>query len=116
MKNRKLGRSLIEVGEVSFGCMSLGNNDEENARIIHRAIDSGINLFDTADLYNKGQNEETVGKALKGKRDKVVLATKVGNQWNADGTNWSWNPRKSYILSSIDQSLKRLQTDYSDLY
>ena len=96
--------------------MSLSGTDEENATILHRAIDLGINFFDTADLYNKGMNEISVGKAFKGKRDKVILATKAGNQWRPDGTGWDWNPRKDYILAAAEQSLKRLQTDCIDLY
>ena len=96
--------------------MSLGNDDNENARIIHHAIDSGINFFDTADLYNKGQNERSVGKAIKEKRKDIILATKVGNQLRSDGSGWDWNPRKEYILQAIDKSLERLQTDYIDLY
>jgi aryl-alcohol dehydrogenase-like predicted oxidoreductase len=96
--------------------MSLGNDDNENARIIHHAIDSGINFFDTADLYNKGQNERSVGKAIKEKRKDIILATKVGNQLRADGSGWDWNPSKEYILQAIDKSLERLQTDYIDLY
>ena len=96
--------------------MSLGDNDDDNARILHRAFDLGINFFDTADLYNKGMNEISVGKALKGKRGEIILASKVGNQWKPDGSGWDWNPRKDYILSSIDKSLQRLQTDHIDLY
>lgn len=84
--------------------------------MIHRAIDLGINFFDTADLYNKGLNEEMVGKAIKQKRDNIILATKVGNQWRADGSGWDWNPSKEYILQSAEGSLKRLQTDHIDLY
>ena len=96
--------------------MSLGDKDDENTRILHRAFDLGINFFDTADLYDKGMNEISVGKALKGKRGEVILASKVGNQWRPDGSGWDWNPGKEYILSSIDKSLQRLQTDHIDLY
>lgn len=111
-----LGSSTLKISEIGFGCMSLGDNDDDNARTLHHAFDLGINFFDTADLYHKGMNEVSVGKALKGKRGEVILATKVGNQWNPDGRGWDWNPRKDYILSSIDESLKRLQTDHIDLY
>ncbi|HEY0677801.1 MAG TPA: aldo/keto reductase [Chitinophagaceae bacterium] len=116
MNYRKLGQSQLDISEIGFGCMSLRNNDSENARIIDKAIDAGINYFDTADLYDKGLNETSVGKALQGKRDRVVLATKVGNEWKEDGSGWNWNPRKEYILRAIDKSLQRLQTDRIDLY
>jgi aryl-alcohol dehydrogenase-like predicted oxidoreductase len=96
--------------------MSLAGSDESNAKILHRAIDAGINFFDTADLYNKGMNEVSVGKALKAKRKEIVLATKVGNQWRPDGSGWNWNPRKEYILLAAEESLRRLQTDHIDLY
>lgn len=96
--------------------MSLGNDQAGNERILHQAADEGINYFDTADLYDKGMNEASVGKVFKGKRKEVVLATKVGNQWRNDGSGWDWNPRKDYILTSVEQSLRRLQTDYIDLY
>ena len=116
MKHRKLGHSQLNISEIAFGCMSLQHDHDENARILHHALDLGINFFDTADLYNKGMNEISVGKALKQKRQQVIIATKVGNQWRADGSGWDWNPRKEHILQSIDQSLERLQTDYIDLY
>ena len=76
----------------------------------------GINFFDTADLYEKGENERRVGRALKEKRKEIILATKVGNQWRSDGSGWDWNPSKEYILTSVEQSLLRLGTDYIDLY
>jgi aryl-alcohol dehydrogenase-like predicted oxidoreductase len=116
MNYHQLGNSSLQISEIGFGCMSLAGSDEENAKILHRAIDLGINFFDTADLYNKGENEASVGKALKAKRNDVVLATKVGNQWRPDGSGWNWNPKKEYILSSVEGSLHRLQTDHIDLY
>ncbi len=111
-----LGKSNLNVSEISFGCMSLKGSQTENEKLLHQAADLGINLFDTADLYDKGANEIIVGKALKDRRSQVYIATKVGNQWRADGSGWDWNPRKEYILQAADQSLKRLQTDYIDLY
>ncbi len=96
--------------------MSLGHEQPANTRLIHTAIEAGINLFDTADIYDKGWNEETVGQALKNRRDKVIVCTKVGNQWKADGSGLDWNPSRQHILESIDASLRRLQTDYIDLY
>ena len=117
MQYRSLGLSGIQVSEISFGCMSLSSNTEkENLSLIHQAIDAGINFFDTADLYDKGINEIVVGKALKQKRHQIILATKVGNQWRKDGSGWDWNPRKDYILHSVEKSLGRLQTDHIDLY
>jgi len=117
MQYRSLGLSGIQVSEISFGCMSLSSNTEkENLSLIHQAIDAGINFFDTADLYDKGINEIVVGKALKEKRHQIILATKVGNQWRKDGSGWDWNPRKDYILHSVEKSLGRLQTDHIDLY
>lgn len=96
--------------------MSLGENESESIFLLHKALELGINYFDTADLYQHGKNEETLGKAFKGKRDKVIIASKAGNQWRADGSGWDWNPRKEYILSCAENSLKRLQTDYIDLF
>ncbi|MGV3504846.1 MAG: aldo/keto reductase [Adhaeribacter sp.] len=116
MNYRPLGKSGLQVSEVAFGCMSLGTDDEANARLLHQAQEEGINFFDTADLYQAGENERTVGKAFRGRRHQVILASKVGNQRRADGSGWDWNPRKSYILGAVEESLKRLQTDYLDLY
>jgi aryl-alcohol dehydrogenase-like predicted oxidoreductase len=96
--------------------MSLGEDDKANARLLHEALDQGINFFDTADLYQHGQNEITVGKAFADRRAQVILATKVGNQWRPDGSGWDWNPTKAYILQAVESSLQRLRTDYLDLY
>jgi aryl-alcohol dehydrogenase-like predicted oxidoreductase len=97
--------------------MSLDPAKEETGiRIIHQAIESGINFVDTADLYHKGLNEVLVGKALKSKRKEIILATKAGNQLRPDGSGWDWNPRKEYIIGAVEKSLSRLQTDYIDLY
>ncbi|WP_299708398.1 aldo/keto reductase [uncultured Pontibacter sp.] len=116
MKYKQLGTSDLKISEIGFGCMSLGTSHEDNVKLLHRALDQGINFFDTADLYDKGANEETVGRAFAGMRDKVIIATKVGNQWRPDGSGWDWNPSKRYILQAVEASLKRLQTDYIDLY
>lgn len=117
MDYRLLGSSDLRVSQIGFGCMSLpSNREKENIHLIQHAVELGINYFDTADLYDKGMNESVVGKSLKNIRSKIVLATKVGNQWRADGTGWDWNPRKEYILKAVEESLTRLQTEYIDLY
>lgn len=116
MKVNRLGKSDLMVSELGFGCMSLGENQLLNAHLLHKAIENGVNYFDTADLYDKGLNELHVGSALKDVRKKIILATKVGNQWRSDGKGWDWNPSKEYILKEADQSLRRLKTDYIDLY
>ncbi|MBC6990053.1 aldo/keto reductase [Hymenobacter sp. BT491] len=116
MKYKQIGKSGLRVSQVSFGCMSLGDDPRDNAALLHQALDQGVNFFDTADLYQKGDNEVTVGRAFRGLRDQVIIATKVGNQWRPDGSGWDWNPRKEYILKAVEHSLQRLQTDYIDLY
>ncbi|MCD8508959.1 MAG: aldo/keto reductase [Bacillus sp. (in: Bacteria)] len=116
MRKNKLGHSDLYLSEIGFGCMSLGIDQKENERMIHEAIDRGVNFFDTADLYDKGWNESSLGKALLGKRDKVIIATKGGNQWEDDGTSWKWNPSKNYLKGAVKKSLLRLNTDYLDLY
>lgn len=116
MHYRQLGTSDLSISEISFGCMSLGNNHDANATLLHRAHDQGINYFDTADIYQNGFNEETVGRAFKSRRAQVIIATKVGNQARADGGGLDWNASGNYIREAVEKSLKRLQTDYIDLY
>ena len=117
MEYKKLGYSDLQISRIGFGCMSLSpDKEEESIQMIHRAIELGINYFDTADLYNNGMNETLLGKALKTKRNKVIIATKVGNQLRADGSGWDWNPNKEYIIKAVEDSLDRLQTDHIDLY
>jgi len=116
MQYQRLGKSHLEISKIGFGCMSLKPQQKDFNAIIDAAIDEGINYFDTADLYDKGLNEILLGKAFKGKRDKVIIATKAGNQWRADGSGWDWNPRKDYILKCAEDSLRRLQVDCIDLY
>ncbi len=111
-----LGKSDLNISRLGFGCMSLDPKDPRGENILHMAMDAGMNYFDTADLYNKGENEMMLGRAFRDKRKELILATKVGNQWRNDGSGWDWNPSKKYILSSVDLSLERLQTDYIDLY
>jgi aryl-alcohol dehydrogenase-like predicted oxidoreductase len=116
MNYRILGNSNLDISEIGFGCMSLGDSTAENMSLVHSALDKGINFFDTADLYQHGQNETQLGKALEGKRENAIIATKVGNQWKSDGSGWEWNTRREYILKAVDESLRRLRTDYIDLY
>ena len=101
---------------VALGCMTLGTEASNVQRIIRTALDLGVTLFDTADLYDHGTNEELVGEALRAVRDKVVIATKVGNRWRPDGSGWEWDPSPKYILRQVHESLRRLKTDHIDLY
>jgi aryl-alcohol dehydrogenase-like predicted oxidoreductase len=116
LKKRRLGNSDLWVTELGLGCMSIGTEEKKAREIIETALDEGINYFDSADLYDFGENETIVGAALKDVREKVIIATKVGNRWNPDKTGWSWDPSKSHIKEAVKQSLKRLGTDYIDLY
>jgi aryl-alcohol dehydrogenase-like predicted oxidoreductase len=118
MRYRTLGGTGIEVSVHCLGTMmfgAVGNPDHEDSiRIIHAALDQGINFVDTADMYSAGESEEIVGKALKGRRDDVVLATKVHFQMG-EGHNRSGNSRR-WILKEVEESLRRLDTDWIDLY
>ncbi|HET9091955.1 MAG TPA: aldo/keto reductase [Acidimicrobiales bacterium] len=118
MHYRTLGATGIKVSAYCLGAMMFGewgNPDRrECARIIHRALDGGINFVDTADVYSRGESEQIVGAALKGRRDSVVLATKVHGQMG-DDPNERGNSRR-WIRHEVEQSLRRLETDYLDLY
>jgi aryl-alcohol dehydrogenase-like predicted oxidoreductase len=118
MQYRTLGRTGIKVSPYALGAMmfgAIGNPDHEDSiRIIHKALDEGINFIDTADAYSNGESEEIVGKALKGRRDSVVLATKLSMPMG-DDPNEQGNSRR-WIMTAVDNSLRRLQTDYIDLY
>jgi aryl-alcohol dehydrogenase-like predicted oxidoreductase len=118
MHYRTLGRTGIKVSPYALGAMMFGaggNPDHADAiRMIHKALDAGINVVDTADRYSGGESEEIVGKALKGRRDDVVLATKVNGPMG-DGPNQRGNSRR-WIMTEVESSLRRLQTDYIDLY
>ncbi|NBD27156.1 aldo/keto reductase [Paenibacillus glycinis] len=116
MKQNRIGASGLLVGEIGLGCMSLGTEETHAVALIHEALERGVNLLDTADLYDGGRNEELVGKAIRGRRERVVLATKVGNRRIPGQDGWSWDPSKAYILSAVKESLRRLGTDYIDLY
>ena len=119
MKYRTLGRTGIKVSPYCLGAMMFGavggNPDHDDSiRIIHKALDAGINFIDTADRYSQGESEEIVGKALKGRRDNVVLATKVNNPMG-DDPNQQGNSRR-WLIREVEASLRRLQTDHIDLY
>ena len=116
MEYSQLGASDLKISQIGFGCMSLEGTFSDNEILIETALDAGINYFDTADLYGNGTNEELIGGLLIKRRNDLVLATKVGNKLRADGSGWDWSPSKKYILSQVDASLKRLKTDYIDLY
>lgn len=119
METRKLGTGGLEAATLGLGCMGMtpiyGEPDPAEAeRTIHAAVDAGVTMIDTADRYGNGRNEELVGRALKGRRDKVVLATKFGNIRLADGKA-SVNGKPDYVPEACDASLKRLGVDVIDL-
>jgi aryl-alcohol dehydrogenase-like predicted oxidoreductase len=118
MEHRQLGRTGVSVSPLCLGAMMFGawgNPDhDESIRIIHRALDAGVNFVDTADVYSRGESEEIVGKALQGRRDAVVLATKVHGAMG-DDPNQKGNSRR-WIMQECEASLRRLGTDWIDLY
>ena len=119
MEHRELGRTGVSVSPLCLGAMMFGawgNPDhDESIQVIHRALDAGINFVDTADVYARGESEEIVGKALKGRRDSVVLATKVHGAMHDTDPNMQGNSRR-WIVQEVENSLRRLQTDWIDLY
>ncbi|MFC9127821.1 aldo/keto reductase [Streptomyces sp. NPDC057099] len=118
MEHRLLGRTGLSVSKMCLGAMMFGpwgNPDHDEAtRTIHRALDAGINFIDTADVYSHGESEEIVGRAIKGRRDDIVLATKFHNPMG-DDPNQRGNSRR-WIMRAVEDSLRRLGTDYIDLY
>jgi aryl-alcohol dehydrogenase-like predicted oxidoreductase len=118
MQYRTLGRTGIQVSPYCLGAMmfgAVGNPDHDDSiRIIHKALDAGVNFIDTADAYSHGESEEIVGKALEGRRDDVVLATKLNLPMGED-PNRRGNSRR-WIIAEVENSLRRLRTDHLDLY
>ena len=120
MDTRKLGPDLT-VSVLGLGCMGMSEfygegDDKESIAVIHRALDLGVTFFDTADMYGTGKNEELVGRALAGRWDRVVLATKFGNVRGPKGERLGISGRPDYVRSACEASLKRLKTDVIDLY
>jgi aryl-alcohol dehydrogenase-like predicted oxidoreductase len=125
MEVRKLGSSDLNLTTIGLGTWAIGGggwqygwgpqDEAESIRTIHRALDMGLNWLDTAAVYGLGSSEEAVGKALKGKRDQVIVATKCGMQWDSQG-NVDRNSRPERLRQEVEDSLRRLQTDVIDLY
>ncbi|HEY9283440.1 MAG TPA: aldo/keto reductase [Pyrinomonadaceae bacterium] len=121
MEKRELGGGGLAVSAVGLGCMGMSEfygerDDAESAATIRRALDLGLDFIDTADMYGVGHNEELVGRAIKGRRGEVVLATKFGNVRGADGSFLGVNGRPEYVRSACEASLRRLNVETIDLY
>lgn len=121
MKKRKLGKSDIDLAVVGLGCMGMSEfygpaEDSKSIETIHHALERGVNFFDTADMYGIGRNEELVGKALAGKRDQAVIATKFAVVRSDDGSRMGISGKPEYVKSACEASLKRLNIETIDLY
>lgn len=121
MQTRNLGSKGPEVSAIGLGCMGMSDfygaaEDTRSVGVIHRALDLGINFFDTADMYGVGRNEELVGRALRDRRDRAVIATKFGNVRGDDGAFLGVNGKPEYVKQACDASLRRLGVDVIDLY
>ena len=124
MQRRPLGKTGLKVSEIGFGAWAIGGNahgnsygptdDGESIAAVQKAVDLGVNFFDTADVYGWGHSEEVLGKALEGRRDQVRLATKVGGDFYHGGVRANFDP--GYIAFALERSLQRLRTDHVDLY
>jgi len=121
MEQRKLGRQGLTASAVGLGCMGMSEfygpaEDAESIATIHRALELGVNFLDTADMYGPFKNEELVGKAIRGRRESVILATKFGNERRPDGSWVGINGRPEYVRKACEASLSRLGVDVIDLY
>ncbi len=121
MRTRTLGSERLEVSAMGLGCMGMSQSygpadEDESIATIHRALELGVNFLDTADMYGPFTNERLVGRAIAGRRDQVVLATKFGNERREDGSWVGVNGRPEYVRRCCDASLERLGTDHIDLY